>query len=386
MFAEASNHYLRDPTGHSAIRDFDEFILVMNFVIESGPSFHTFQESSTAAGLIGFPVNALLDWPMGTVSGYEFFLDSQVNMAIGAVLCDWGRFLGTPKSTDCLDGWLSREGQEATAAKANNNQTSYTFRELFICPNPEQKHLGFQSWDAFFVRKFREGIRPVSAPDDGPPDPDFPYIDPTSVINNACESAPLQVRTGVSMFDTFYLKHQPYSLANMLNSNKRAADFVGGTVYQAFLSALSYHRWHAPVSGEVVAIEHVPGTYYSENWFEGLAAAGNRGPDPAGPNCSQPYISAVATRAIVYIKARNPKIGMMAIVFIGMAEVSSCDFTIGVGDEVEKGQEIGMFHYGGSSHCLLFRPGVRLEFVHPGPWNVEGQGNFAVKSALAVVH
>jgi len=28
--------------------------------------------------------------------------------------------------------------------------------------------------------------------------------------------------------------------------------FVGGTVYQAFLSALNYHRWHAPVAGTIV--------------------------------------------------------------------------------------------------------------------------------------
>jgi phosphatidylserine decarboxylase len=27
--------------------------------------------------------------------------------------------------------------------------------------------------------------------------------------------------------------------------------FQGGTVYQAFLSALSYHRWHSPVNGVI---------------------------------------------------------------------------------------------------------------------------------------
>ena len=29
---------------------------------------------------------------------------------------------------------------------------------------------------------------------------------------------------------------------------------------------------------------------------------------------------------------------------------------------VKKGQEIGMFHFGGSTHCLVFRPGVDLDF------------------------
>jgi phosphatidylserine decarboxylase len=38
--------------------------------------------------------------------------------------------------------------------------------------------------------------------------------------------------------------------------------FVGGTVYQAFLSTLAYHHWHAPVSGKIVDIYKIPGTYF----------------------------------------------------------------------------------------------------------------------------
>ncbi len=36
----------------------------------------------------------------------------------------------------------------------------------------------------------------------------------------------------------------------MLDNDPLVDKFVGGTIYQAFLSALSYHRWHAPVSGK----------------------------------------------------------------------------------------------------------------------------------------
>lgn len=71
-----------------------------------------------------------------------------------------------------------------------------------------------------------------------------------------------------------------------------------------------------------------------------------------------------------------------------MAEVSSCEFTVKEGDEITKGQEVGMFHYGGSSHCLVFQPGVDLNFVHPPPWDtadVDTEKTFNVKSALAVV-
>lgn len=385
MFTEASKKYPNDPAGGCSITSFDEFMAVLELVIQSGPEFFEKTEPETAMEFIGFPINAILYWPMGTFSGYDFFLRPEVNEALRGVLSSWGKFLGSPDSKACLDGWLSETAQELIAAKANNGTTRYTFQELFVCPDPSDKHLGFNSWDAFFIRQFRAGIRPVMAPDDGTPDHQF--SDPTLVLTNACESAPLQLQTGVKLFDTFYLKGQPYSLGNMLNCNARTADFVGGTVYQAFLSALSYHRWHSPVSGRVVAIESVPGTYYSENWFERIAAADDRDnkPAPTAPDYSQPYISAVATRSIIYIEAKNPKIGLMVIVFIGMAEVSSCEFTVREGQEIMKGQELGMFHYGGSSHCMLFRPGVDIHFVQMRPWGTDEERNLPVGSVLGVV-
>lgn len=386
MFTEASTHYPQDPVGNCAIQNFEQFLYATNIIIQSGPQWYDKKEPDTAMGMIGFPINALLDWPMGTVSGYEFWLVPEVNIAMGNVLKTWGKFLVSPASVNCLDqqnGWLSQDAQGKLAVKANDGVTNYTFEQLFVC-DPKAPNYGFDSWDAFFVREFRDGIRPVEAPDNGPSDPQFP--DPTLVIVNACESAPLKIEPCVKLWDFFYLKGQPYSLVNMLNMNKDMAEqFVDGTVYQAFLSAMSYHRWHAPVSGTVKGIELVPGTYYSENWFEGLAGAKDPDqPDPAAPNYSQPYISAVATRGIIYIQADNPKIGLMAIVFIGMAEVSSCEFTVEVEQRIQKGQQIGMFHFGGSSHCMLFRPGVKLGFVNPPPWDMDTEENFRVGSALAV--
>ena len=47
---------------------------------------------------------------------------------------------------------------------------------------------------------------------------------------------------------------------------------------------------------------------------------------------------------------------------VGMAEVSSCEITVKPKDKARKGDELGMFHFGGSTHCLIFRPEVTLEF------------------------
>lgn len=64
-----------------------------------------------------------------------------------------------------------------------------------------------------------------------------------------------------------------------------------------------------------------------------------------------------------------------------MVEVSTCDITVKKGDHVRKGDELGMFHFGGSTHCLLFRKGVKVDgFPEPGLKN-----NVPVRGELARV-
>jgi phosphatidylserine decarboxylase len=48
-----------------------------------------------------------------------------------------------------------------------------------------------------------------------------------------------------------------------------------------------------------------------------------------------------------------------------MSEVSSCiiDPKVAPGYHVTKGEELGYFQYGGSTHCLVFRPGAIAEFT-----------------------
>ncbi|MGI8411420.1 MAG: phosphatidylserine decarboxylase [Solirubrobacteraceae bacterium] len=55
----------------------------------------------------------------------------------------------------------------------------------------------------------------------------------------------------------------------------------------------------------------------------------------------------------------------MAFVPVGMSEVSSCliDSKVTPGYHVEKGEELGYFQFGGSTHCLVFRPGVIAQFT-----------------------
>ena len=209
---------------------------------------------------------------------------------------------------------------------------------------PQDEYWGFASWNDFFTRRLADGARPVDSPDDD------------SVIVSACESTPYGLAVDVQLQDQFWIKSQPYSLQDMLASDESADQFVGGTVYQAFLSATNYHRWHSPVAGTIVRAFVQEGTYYSE--------ADSEGADAAEPRYSQSYLAHVAARAVILIQADNPVIGLTAFVPVGMSEVSSCmiDPEIQPGYHVAKGEELGYFQFGGSTHCLVFRPGAIADF------------------------
>ncbi|KAK5018443.1 hypothetical protein LTR16_001501, partial [Cryomyces antarcticus] len=248
--------YSNDPTGHRQVRDYEHMLQLLNHFLTTAPSWN---DKSHRVGMVGLPINATFDWPMGTSSGFAFFLDPEVNAMFKKILNAWGEYLQSPASAEVLgndqSGWFSDHGVKDLTRVANLGKTSHKFDEMFIC-DPSAEHHGFKSWDGFFTRLFREGIRPVASPDD------------PNVIANACESTPYNTAYGVKARDEFWIKSQPYSVIDMLAHDKLADQFVGGTIYQAFLSALSYHRWHSPVSGKIVKAFVEDGTYYSEPPFE----------------------------------------------------------------------------------------------------------------------
>ncbi|MCJ1324303.1 hypothetical protein MMC10_000965 [Thelotrema lepadinum] len=388
MFVELPDlpQYKRDPIDlKPQITNFDDMLVAFNEILQSAP---VWSDAANKVGLIGFPINAVIDWPMGTAAGYVFFLYyPQVNECLKAILTKWATYLQSPASTTVLappNGWLGTDGLDALTVKGNQDgpfpAKLNSFTEIYNCPDPSNLDtFGFESWDKFFIREFNDGTRPVAG------------IGDDTVIVHACESAPLQYPvSNAKITDDFMGKNQAYSLSNMLHNDPLAEQFVGGTVYQAFLSALSYHRWHSPIDGTIKKAYVVPGTYYSENIFQGFLNGEplNPNPDPAAPNLSQPFIASVATRALIFIESPNPNIGLMCFIAIGMAEVSSCEIYVKPDQQVRKGDQIGTFHFGGSTHCLVFGPDTKLNWTDlppKGDPKYEDLPNCNINSQLATV-
>jgi len=305
----------------------DQLLRLINEVLTMAPEF--------GDQAVTLPLGAILDWTMGTTAGFAAYRDPRINAMIKKMLAVWCEFLSSSDSRYVLNesatGWKSEAARRAVGIEQYQH-------------DPDDEYWGFGSWNDYFTRRFKEGRRPVDAPDDD------------KVIVSACESTPYSIKTDVQRKDRFWIKSQPYSLEDMLAHDESVDQFVGGTVYQAFLSATDYHRWHSPVAGTIVRAFVQEGTYYSE--------ADSEGADAVEPQNSQGYLAHVAARAIILIQADDPVIGLVAFVPVGMSEVSSCvvDASMTPGHHVAKGDELGYFQFGGSTHCLVFRPGVIADF------------------------
>ena len=330
MFDEAprDGFYLRDSLGKTLRLNYEHLLILFNAMLTRAPLF-----GSDPA--VFCPLNAVLGWSLATIAGSAAFTNVEVNQQMGRILRQWAHFLASPESKYGLHGRTSK-GWFCPAAMA----AMPDFDQTYIC-DPQAPCYGFNSWDDFYTRKLRPNARPIEAPDD------------EKVIISACESTHCRLRFCVQGIDEFWKHDQPYSLYHMLAHDNLAKGFVGGTVYQAFLSSTNYHRWHSPVDGMIVKTRVEPGSCIA------LTPSVTR--DPQWLLYSPSFFAAMATRAIIFIMSSNNEIGLMCFMAIGTAE-TSCEITVHQGQQMRKGEELGMFHFGGFSYCMLFGPDTRLQW------------------------
>ena len=314
-------------------RDLEDYLEQLNAVLRVAPPYIA-PGHGQATALVGTPFSAILIWTMGTPSGFAAYRNPKVNAIFRKLLCVWAGFLDSADSryvlNDSPSGWQS--------AEAMNQLRMDDYRH-----DPDAPYWGFSSWNDFFTREVREGVRPIAAPDDH------------KTIVAGCDSTVYKIGRNVSARSEFWIKSQPYSLSDMLDG-EHVDEFAGGDVWQAFLSPFNYHRWHSPVTGTIRKAYVKEGLYFSQ--------ATSEGQDPTDQDRSEGYLTHVQTRAIFFIEADDPAIGLVCVMPVGMVEISSCVIAeeMRPGARVEKGQEIGYFQFGGSTHCVLFRPGVIQEF------------------------
>ena len=98
MFSEIPESYQKTPNAKCQVRNYHHMLKLqlINHILRKAPEFNE-------TGLVGFPINAILDWPMGTIGGYAAFLNINVNHHPKNILNEWGTFLKSPASCYVLN-------------------------------------------------------------------------------------------------------------------------------------------------------------------------------------------------------------------------------------------------------------------------------------------
>jgi phosphatidylserine decarboxylase len=68
-----------------------------------------------------------------------------------------------------------------------------------------------------------------------------------------------------------------------------------------------------------------------------------------------------------------------------MVEVSSCEATVKEGERVKKGDQLGVFHFGGSSYVMAFRPETKVEFAEKVKKGIDEQSRVLLNERVGVV-
>ena len=108
----------------------------------------------------------------------------------------------------------------------------------------------YASFNDFFTRELRAGIRPIDA-------------DPAAVVSPV--DGRVYASGTVENGTILQVKGVPYAVADLLGSAADAAPFEGGSYVTAYLSPKDYHRIHWPLDGLVSHLRHIPGDLWPVN-------------------------------------------------------------------------------------------------------------------------
>ena len=162
--------------------------------------------------------------------------------ALGPRLFVWLQRLLPRYSITRLFYWLTR-----IRVRPVKNFLINRFVALYDVDVAEVSHAvpdGYVSFNAFFTRELRDSARPIDTAEDA-------IVSPVDGTVSACGS--------IDGRHIFQAKGHSYTLTDLLAINlEDARRFEGGSFATIYLAPYNYHRIHAPVSGRLRELHHVP--------------------------------------------------------------------------------------------------------------------------------
>ena len=203
----------------------------------------------------------------------------------------------------------------------------------------------YPSLGEFFVRRLREGIRPVG---------ESWAVHPAD--SRITQASPILNGTLIQA------KGHNYRLADFTRDKKCEEKWGNGFFITYYLCPTDYHRVHCPVDGFITDVRYMPGDLWPVNEWS---------------TSHVPHLFSVNERMLVEIET---DLGSVGVVFVGATNVGSIclsfdgDFKGNVHDQqvsrhkhynekipVKRGQELGMFRMG-STVVMLYPQHFREAF------------------------
>lgn len=181
----------------------------------------------------------------------------------------------------------------------------------------------YKTFNEFFYRALKPGVRPI-APGDNV------AVFPADGRHLAFQD--IQAAAG------FYVKGAKFSFAELLGDEQVAEKFKGGAMLISRLCPVDYHRFHFSVGG-------VPGEPRLINgWLYSVS--------PVALRRRLQYL--VENKRVVTL-VESPQFGTVAMIEVGATNVGSIQQSFVPGRTVVKGDEKGLFAFGGSCVITVFQ-------------------------------
>ena len=138
---------------------------------------------------------------------------------------------------------------------------------------------------------------------------------------------------------TFWIKHTPYTVRQLLRDDKLADRYMGGWIYVIRLTVDDYHRYCYVSDGYRSSGRRIEGVLHTVN--------------PVANDCYPIY--KMNTREYCLLKTR--KLGTVLTMEVGALMVGKICNYVKQPCEVHRGEEKGRFEFGGSTIIVMTEPG-----------------------------
>ena len=324
--------------------------------VQSLEEYYSYLDSASElipSEVLNQPKNLLREQIMQSICYFYFLIDQPLSK-----LKDKGLYNNTIQYYEPFSAW-TRKFADAWGAFLDTDRSwsEKTYQEFYKDPRFSlqkgwyEPAVNWNTFNDFFSRYLKSPeMRPIASENN------------MSVVVAPADSVPqgswaidkdsnIRVDGGLKVKLASY-----YSVKDLLGEDSPYKDaFANGVLTHTFLDVNDYHRYHFAVGGEVKEVKNIVKNVSLEVVWD--SKEGKYAPiDSTGWQFTQ-------TRGVVVVD--SGKYGLVALIPMGMAQVSSVNFEAIVKPGIihKKGDMLGNFLFGGSDFVMLFQKQAGFEIT-----------------------